>query len=670
MIGIHTQRKLLLAVVLLATPIAQGAELRLNAQRLFNTGVPKQLRWNDSRDAIELARGVLVEDDGPAAGYSYQPNEERLGESVAIRKQLLLTDPRAERATLLVGGNGQFQFTVNDEPRALASLGKVGDYWQAFELPTSALRMGLNDIVIRGKGMLWIARDDEYPAGSRERTRHPNRSAKSRDGGTTWNDKQLGTGDDLDGEYYVRLALDQYRPRGEWTSGVIDLANLTGDVIGAPVERVSGVKIAADVQKVESGQCVVQYRVGKSPVQSAATWSFWQSLPSNGELPGGTERFLQLRAVFTTDDPRQTPQLRGISVQSTAPESPAWHTSLRVVESTNAPLVRSAIPFEYEPFDHPSLRQLREQFRLDDVVRGAKTELETITRLAVWASQQFRHGGHLKTLYPPWNALEILRPHDDGTPIGGFCQQFNLVFLQACESFGIAGRAVSIGPGDQKFTARGGHEVVELWSHEHRKWIYIDGNMAWYAVDRATQTPLSLLELHDRQLDALAGRAYPPVEIVTLAKADRAWTALTDWPPFVELRMIPRSNFLAVRAPLPLNQGMRGWSWTGHHVWHDARSPAPLIYGQRVTRRGDWEWSLDQVQLFVAASTTPGELHVHCDTVAAGLRTLEVQFDDGSWSPCDTQVTWKLHAGRNRLAMRTMNTLNRPGAATVIVIER
>ncbi|MBL8827693.1 MAG: transglutaminase domain-containing protein [Planctomycetaceae bacterium] len=659
-----------LIVVSSLLSFAGAEELQLDARTLFDRGTNHQLRLNDNGSAIELNRGVLIEDDGPAAGYSYQPNEERLGESIAIRKQLLVADPRAARATLLVGGSGSFSFGVNGEAQTLKDLGKVGNYWQAFELPETTLREGSNDFQLSGKGMIWIARDDEYPAGSRERTRHPNRSAKSRDAGQTWNDKQLGTKDSLDGEYYVRLRLDQHSPQGTLTSHVIDLANLMNQPIGAAARSLRNVKITVAGKNSSATKLVVQYRTSPSPLSSAASWSFWNDLPSSGEFAAPTGRYLQLRAALSTSDPLDSPQLQAIVVQAEIERGDNGLDSWKIVDFNNPPLVRTSLSFEYEPFDHPTLRQIREQYRLDDVVRGAKSELELVSRLAVWSSQQFRHGGHLKTLYPAWNALEILRPHDDGTPVGGFCQQFNLVFLQACESFGIPGRAVSIGPGEQKFAARGGHEVVELWSHEHRKWMYVDGNMAWYAVDRATQVPLSLLELHDRQLDALAGREYPAIEIVTLAKQDRAWTSLTDWPPFVELRMIPRSNFLAVRAPLPLSQGMRGWSWTGHHVWHEARSPAPAIYSQRVTRRGDWEWTLDHVQLWLEVTDTPGTLNVFADTVTPGLKQLERQRDDGEWSVCDSQFEWQLQPGRNRLAVRVRNELGRGGEPAVVEVSR
>ena len=79
-------------------------------------------------------------------------------------------------------------------------------------------------------------------------------------------------------------------------------------------------------------------------------------------------------------------------------------------------------------------------------------------------------------------------------------------FLQACESFGFNGRAISISQGRwQNKCTGGGHEVVELWSNEWKKWVYVDGALGWYIVDPQTGTPLSMWELRRRQLPTLHG---------------------------------------------------------------------------------------------------------------------------------------------------------------------
>ncbi len=586
-----------------------------DARALFERSTVRGARL--SGDAVEPDRGELFEDDGPAAGFSYKPNEERLSGDVRVRKELLIPDPQARAATLLVGPGGTLAAVVNGRPQRLEGARTTGKYWQAYAIDPSLLKPGRNEIVLHGTGRVWIARKDDFPPGAVL----PNRSARSADGGKTWSP--------VEGEYYVRLHLDRPRARPTLTLPVIDLGNLAGKPVAPPVAAIGPLKISTPAH----------VRSGPTPVPGAA----WK----DGE--GG-------RYVEVTLDVASP--LKGIRIEA-APQRPEdWTRRLEVVECRNDPIVRTSIPFGYEPYDHPKLKALREKFRLDDVVRDAKGEFDLVARLARWASQLWADG-HLKDGYPAWDALEILKPHRDGKPVGGFCQQYNLVFLQACLSFGIPGRCVSIGPGDHGSPIRGGHEVVEIWSNEHRKWVYVDGNTAWYFVDGA---PLSLLELRERQL---RGR---DVRIVELAKTRHAWRGIADWPPFVELRLVPRSNFLEKPHPIPLNQGMRGWFWTGHVAWTDGEAPASFLYGNRVTRRGDFEWTLNTVRLWLEAAG-PGEVRVHLETVTPGFETFLVSLDGGNPAPGEAVFTWKLRKGRNTLEARSRNTAGREGPPSRIVLD-
>jgi len=405
-----------------------------------------------------------------------------------------------------------------------------------------------------------------------------------------------------------------------------------------------------------------------------ATWAAWEHISGALEKPAG--RYVQIALDIATDDPLRTPRVRGLRVEA-GPAPAAWTSTLRVLEARKADIVRTSVPFEYEPFDHPKLNALRQEHRLDEVVKGARGEFERITRLAAWASKRWE-SGHLREAYPPWDALEILKAHPDGKPVGGFCQQYNIVFLQACESFGISGRAVSIGPGDHGLRTRGGHEVVEVWSNEHAKWVYVDGNTAWYLADEETGTPLSLLELRERQLQTHRGekvRAVRAVELAPsnvegLAKTRHVWKGLADWPPFAELRLIPRSNFLEQPAPLPLNQGMRGWFWTGHHVWTDAASSASLLYANRVSRRGDFEWTLNQAGITLEALEAKGEIRVHLETVTPAFDTFLASTDGGKKKPVTTGFVWTLHPGRNSLEVVSRNIAGVEGPPSRVVIER
>src|SRR4051812_20335253 len=104
---------LLLLSLSVAAPPAGADELPLDAKALFERCTTHNVRPAADGAAVELDEGELVEDDGPAAGYSYRPNEERLSDRVWARKELVIPDPRARKATLLIGPGGGPKVRVN-----------------------------------------------------------------------------------------------------------------------------------------------------------------------------------------------------------------------------------------------------------------------------------------------------------------------------------------------------------------------------------------------------------------------------------------------------------------------------------------------------------------------------------------------------------------------------
>jgi hypothetical protein len=138
---------------------------------------------------------------------------------------------------------------------------------------------------------------------------------------------------------------------------------------------------------------------------------------------------------------------------------------------------------------------------------------------------------------------------------------------------------------------------------------------------------------------------------------------------FAELRLIPRSNFLEQKWPLPLNNGKGGWSWSGFEVWTDADVPAEMIYPNLVTRHGNFEWTLNQAHFALEPGSTPGEFLVHLDTETPGLDTFLAEIDGGEKSPVAAVFPWKLHAGRNRLKVWPRNNGGRDGIASWIDLE-
>jgi hypothetical protein len=216
---------------------------------------------------------------------------------------------------------------------------------------------------------------------------------------------------------------------------------------------------------------------------------------------------------------------------------------------------------------------------------------------------------------------------------------------------------------------------VELWSNEWKKWIYVDGALAWYIVDEKTGIPLSIWELRHRQLPTLRGEPVQPVRVIDAERTRNkqfVWKGLGGPEPlnwYLELRMIPRSNFLQEKSPLPLNQGTEEWSWTGHYVWSDADVPAGFLFGNRVTRHSDFEWILNQAHYALEPEMKPGAFHVHLDTETPSFDTFLAKIDGGQKKSVPSGFTWTLHSGKNELRVWPRNVSGREGIPSWIMID-
>ncbi|HUD73301.1 MAG TPA: transglutaminase-like domain-containing protein, partial [Dongiaceae bacterium] len=114
-----------------------------------------------------------------------------------------------------------------------------------------------------------------------------------------------------------------------------------------------------------------------------------------------------------------------------------------------------------DDFRHPRLQVLREREKLDEVIGGSATQFVAVMRLMRWVRSQWEPGADFR--YPPWDAVEILdlaRRHANH----GFCAQYAIVLLQACQAMGIHARYVDLP----------GHFVVAVWSDDYDRWVLFD----------------------------------------------------------------------------------------------------------------------------------------------------------------------------------------------------
>lgn len=679
----------------------------------FEAGLVRGLRMAPDGAGIELDRNVLIEDDSPGAGIGQERdgtpvrNYDAVSKSVHVRKDLYVTDPSASSATLafyarrpskgedtplLVFVNGH-PFEVAVFPESMPECFRRPDRlaWYYLPVPPRCLKQGKNEVVFscNEETTTWrllISEGRFFPLGSAvPDVSSPNRSAKSKDGGKTWTYDRLGVDDAMDGEYIVRLHLEQFCRDGELTSPVIDLVE--GDEARRAVARRADVRqLAADLDgSAPAGtKLALQIRTGGTFAVGAGSWTDWQDAGQDFLKLRG--RYAQWRVRFVTGDVSVSPVLRSVTLTPEVKLLPVPDgKNVSVMECRNERIVRSSYTYEYETFDQPDLQELRRRAALDDVVKGASTEWERILRLKDWAGRQLARRdltGASGFHFPDWNALDVL----DGR--GWFCLHHAVVFMQACQAFGIQCRHIQMNP-----WCFSGHEVNEVWSNDYGKWVFIDAGYNFYVVDPQKGEPMSLREVQavlcrrlkdGVLLDLLAGEAGVPAATetegalpLTYVIGSSAMNNKYGTADFVTkhnkhlffMRIIPRNNFLSKKYPLPLNHGTSHWPWDGYVNWRDDHTPRLPHYSQYVYKPGDMYWTLNQAEVRLVYGDGPGELNVHVDTETPDFKEFRSRVDDGDWGRVDAVFCWRLHRGLNRLEVRPANRAGVDGITSWFVVS-
>ena len=416
----------------------------------------------DQNGAVALYDRVLVEDDGPGIGSDADwlktdraPVTEIAGDT-RIKKVLHVERLGAKEARLCVPSDVNVE--VNGQPLSNPDLAPFP------EVPVSRLKEGDNEIILGYAGgkqqHVKIALPEDILRNAPERKGFPRRSFKSVDGGKTW--------ETISGEYMVRLHLIQHVPEGNFISPVMDLGQRDTSPLLTPVS-VRSVSLRPEADTPPGTRMDLVLRTGRSPVYETTLWSDWQ--PISATVPK-ENRYLQWKAKLVSSDPLKTPLLRRVTVEAQVePQpAPAWASALRVGSVHNKEVRYTSMPFEYENPRHPHLVALRQKYKLDEVISGAATETEQLVKLRDWVAHQWKFQPPAEN-YPAWDADEIL------TRKCGFCVQYAIVLMQYAISLGHQAR-FAFGHNPSAFDG-GGHEVCEIWSNEHRKWIFFDVNLNW-----------------------------------------------------------------------------------------------------------------------------------------------------------------------------------------------
>ena len=686
---------------------SQRITTAVTASEIYKAARIRNLWLGATDPGIRLFKGQIVENDSPGAGRSdaegRAPFEEISGPRV-VRKRLQLEDPHAQRVRLAFigqerkGHSASLRVTVNGHqilrPPSPLAAPDARQYWALakdegawnwsrwyyVDIPPACLIKGDNEITVQAKGghlgwNIMVADYRDYEKGMPGPVVLPKTSRISRDGGQTWSSER--------GEYVMRLSLDRYRKSGNLMSPVVDAAG-EQDLAVKNRRSLLALNLKADAETPSGTRIRFLARTGSRPAYDDAHWSDWKPCPIDN--PAG--RYVQWKAEFSTDDPSQTPVLKGITLEADVGETPAV-TPLRVVHAQNAEILRSSYDFPHEDYNCDLLRELRQRFELDAVVVGAQTEFEKIMRLSRWAYDiPLKNCTHF-----PWNVLDwlVLERDEQGHIVkntykqrrrDAMCLYPNVVLVAACQSMGIPARHVN-------FHSEGmtGHEIAEVWSNDYRKWVHLDATRDYYWYDPDTCVPLSTLEIHRALADRLEEierwdrpylfrqdlNALEKDLPIALREGDHQYSvregALHLFHTFCHFRIVPRYNVFSQAAPLPVSQGTEVWAWDGYLNWADDKVPPLLHFSNHTNRQADFYPTLNQTRLTVERTDVPTELQVYLETETPCFDGYQAKIDQGLWHDQQSTFRWSLHKGMNILQIRSCNTADVKGIISALAVE-
>jgi len=324
------------------------------------------------------------------------------------------------------------------------------------------------------------------------------------------------------------------------------------------------------------------------------------------------------------------------------------------------------------------LRELRERYRLEEVVAGRSDEMDALLALKRWVRSRWDHGW-CRQFATVSDGLSILEEAEQGRQF--CCGHYTRLLTDCATALGWPARPVSLSIADceaprDHHIDNVGHSVAEVWCTGLRKWVVLDADLNVHY--RSDGVPQSAMELHDAWLSGQADRVEmiqdePAFALPAGEAIENLNRTATQRDCYDELTL--RSMFETFARHRALDYYAR-LSIAGLE-WLDPRCPPSFIRhfapygGHRWTSNpADMYWSVNLVGMTLQpawdddAQATLAVSLCHCMPFFGHHQSA---IDGGDWRRCEASFAWPLHPGTNRLACRAVNTMGRPG--TIASIE-
>jgi hypothetical protein len=322
--------------------------------------------------------------------------------------------------------------------------------------------------------------------------------------------------------------------------------------------------------------------------------------------------------------------------------------------------------FRFDSYENPKLTQLREQFRLDEVVSPGKNEFDRQLLLLDWVNHRFKKFG--RPTSDARGALDILAANDAGDAF--FCAHYADVFVSAAASLGWVNRCMALRRPDNVGEGSTEHSSTEIWSNQYRKWVMLDPTFAMYV--EKDGRPLSAFEIRQEWFYR-NGR-----DLVFVLDKERKRYRKGDMPVF-------RGRYPGF-GDLVLDGGaLNPYAFIGYIPNTDLMTSGP-DYGRMFITRDklcdgtkwhqrvapsdpakDPYFPINQSAMTLGVEGS--SLRVTLKTLTPNFKTYLCRTDGGDWKPTGDSFVWTPHGGENRLEVKTVNRFGVEGPVSTAELE-
>lgn len=136
------------------------------------------------------------------------------------------------------------------------------------------------------------------------------------------------------------------------------------------------------------------------------------------------------------------------------------------------------------------LTRLRDEYALDKVAAGERSDYARLRAVSRWARSRWEHNGQNEPTKP--DPISILREAAEGKRFR--CVEYAVVLSAALNSIGIPARVLALKTEDAETRESGaGHVVAEAYLSDRGKWVMVDGQ--WDVIPTLKGKPLNAVEL-------------------------------------------------------------------------------------------------------------------------------------------------------------------------------